>query len=131
MSFCQNSEAPSYQWLGNVVMHMYAKCDQNGLTSGSRVMNIFTIDGWTYIVIFVPTQGPRGDTLNFLSYVGSGPASTFIPPKKYKEFQAPQKIFEILATPKTSPFCTMPLRKDPKMHRKKHKIIIPRKKIFF
>ena len=30
-----------------------------------------------------------GGTLNFSSYVGSGPAST-VHPKKYQEFQAPQ-----------------------------------------
>ena len=30
----------SYQWLGNVDRHMYAKYDQN-LLCGSRVLNIF------------------------------------------------------------------------------------------
>ena len=34
--------------------------------------------------------------------IRSGPASTFRP-QKYQEFQAPQKIFEILATPKKHP----------------------------
>ena len=34
-------------------------------------------------------------------YVGSGPACT-VYPNKYQEFQAPQKIFEILAIPKIS-----------------------------
>ena len=29
------------QWLGNVEMHMYAKCDHN-IRSDSRVINIFT-----------------------------------------------------------------------------------------
>ena len=60
---------------------------------------------------------PQGGTLNFSAYVGSGPASTLYPPKKNQEFQAPQKIFEILATQKKSPVCTMTLRIDPKMHR--------------
>ena len=45
---------------------------------------------------------PMGDTLNFSTYVGSGPAST-LHPKKYQEFQAPIKIFEILATQKNIP----------------------------
>ena len=43
-----------------------------------------------------------GGTLIFSSYLGLGPAST-VHPKKYQEFQVPQKIFEILATPKISP----------------------------
>ena len=44
-----------YQLLGNVDMHMYAKCDQNK-QYGSRVMNIFT--NWTdsHKVIIVSTQ---------------------------------------------------------------------------
>ena len=37
----------SCQWLGNVDMHMTAKCDQN-IACGSRVMNIsLTANGWT------------------------------------------------------------------------------------
>ena len=39
-----------------------------------------------------------GGYSQFSSHVDSGPAST-IHPKKYQEFQAPQKIFEILAAP--------------------------------
>ena len=63
---------------------------------------------------------PPGWVLSFFSYVGSGPAPTVQPPppkkkrKKYEEFQAPQKIFEILATPQNI-----------------HKIFIPPKKISF
>ena len=38
---------------------------------------------------------PQGGTLICSSYVGSGPASTVHPSKKYQEFQAPQKIFFI------------------------------------
>ena len=40
-----------------------------------------------------------GGTLTFSSYVGLGPASTA---KKYREFQAPRKIFEIFAMQKYS-----------------------------
>ena len=44
---------------------------------------------------------PRGGgTLVFSLYVGSAQHLPFTP-KKYQEFQAPQKIFEILATPNT------------------------------
>ena len=32
-----------------------------------------------------------GGTLNYAAYLGSNPASTLHPPKKYQEFQAPQK----------------------------------------
>ena len=48
----------------------------------------------------VPGGGGGGGTFIFSSNVGSDPASTVHPPKKYQEFQAPQKIFEILATQK-------------------------------
>ena len=43
-----------------------------------------------------------GGTLIFSSYVGSDPAFT-VHPKKYQEYQAPQKIFEVLATPPKYP----------------------------
>ena len=46
-------------------------------------------------------QGGGGYS-NFSAYVGSGPAST-IHTKKYQVFQAPQKIFEFLATQKNIP----------------------------
>ena len=49
-------------------------------------------------------EGGGGCTLIFSfirQYVGSGPACT-VYPNKYQEFQAPQKIFEILAIPKIS-----------------------------
>ena len=59
---------------------------------------------------------PRGGgTLIFSAYVGSDPAST-VHPKKYQEFQAPKKIFEILVTKKISQFCTLTLKKDPKLY---------------
>ena len=48
-------------------------------------------------------------TLNFSSYLGSGPAST-VHPKKYQEFQAPPKNIEILASQNIPPFCTLTLR---------------------
>ena len=35
-----------WQWLGNVDMHMYAKCDKN-ISCGSRVINMFTNWYWT------------------------------------------------------------------------------------
>ena len=47
---------------------------------------------------------PGGEgTLIFSTYVGSGPASTVHPPKNIRNFKHPQKIFEILATPKNIP----------------------------
>ena len=60
--------------------------------------------------------GGREGTLIFSAYVGSDPASA-VHPKKYQEFQAPQKIFEILATPKNIPILYLDLKKDPKLHR--------------
>ena len=45
--------------------------------------------------------GGGGGTLTFSSYVWSGLASTVHP--KNQEFQVPQKIFEILATPQNIP----------------------------
>ena len=58
-----------------------------------------------------------GGTLFFSSYVGSGPAST-VHPKNIRYFKHPIKIFEILVTPQNiPPFCTLTLRKDPKMYK--------------
>ena len=48
----------------------------------------------------------------FSSYVGLGSTST-VHPKKYQEIQAPQKIFEILATPKNIPILYLDLKKRP------------------
>ena len=50
----------------------------------SEVRKFFTI------IIMCGTQGGGGGYSHFFSYVGSGPAST-VHPKKYQEFQAPQK----------------------------------------
>ena len=56
---------------------------------------------------------PRGGgTLIFSAYVGLDPAST-VHPQKYQEFQAPQKILEILATPKSIPILYLDLKKRP------------------
>ena len=58
-------------------------------------MNQFVSDSQSWEKSPVEIQWtPRGGTLNVSAYVGSDPASTFHP-KKYQEFQAPQKIFEI------------------------------------
>ena len=43
------------------------------------------------------SPGGGGGTLIFSAYIGSDPAST-VHRQKYKEFQAPPEIFEILAT---------------------------------
>ena len=75
-----------------------------------------TIPRWNNLApIVVAAETPQGGTLNFSSYVGSGPASTFHL-KKYQEFQAPKKI-EILATKKISLICTITKGKDPKIHK--------------
>ena len=57
-------------------------------------------------------RSSKGGTLIFLAYLGSGPAST-IHPKKYQEFQALQKLFEILATQKNIPILYLDLKKRP------------------
>ena len=49
---------------------------------------------------------------------GGGGGSIYRSHQKYQEFQVLPKIFEILTTKKKiPPFCTLTLRKDPKMHR--------------
>ena len=53
-----------------------------------------------------------GGTLICSAYVGSDPASA-LHPKKYQEFQAPQKIFEILATQRNIPILYLDLKKRP------------------
>ena len=57
--------------------------------------------------------GGRCGVLYFFSYVGSGPASTFTQKINFQEFQAPQKIFEILAAPKIPPNLYLDLKKRP------------------
>ena len=56
--------------------------------------------------------GGGGGTLFFFAYVGSDPAST-VHPQKYQKFQAPQKKFEIFATPKNIPILYIYLKKRP------------------
>ena len=73
---------------------------------------MFCVTGKMSICNSVP-QG-EGGTLIFSSCIGSDPAST-VSPKIYQEFQAHLKKIEILSPP--PPFCTLTLRKDPKMHR--------------
>ena len=58
---------------------------------------------------------PRGYS-KFFFIRRLGPSIYPSPPKNIRNFKLPLKIFEILATPKISPFLTT-LRKDPKMHR--------------
>ena len=74
-----------------------------------------------------------------------GPSIYRSPPKNIRKFKHPQKMYEILATPKKSQFCTLTFKKkDPKLHRndlklaqfcddpqKIHKIFIPPKNIHF
>ena len=52
-----------------------------------------------------------GTQIFFRIRIGSDPVST-IHPQKYQEFQAPQKIFENLATQKISRFCSLTLKKS-------------------
>ena len=61
--------------------------------------------------------GGGGGTLIFSTYVGSDPAST-VHPKNIWNFKHPKKNIWIFTNPqKYPPFCTLTLRKDPKMHR--------------
>ena len=53
--------------------------------------NFFNYDQTMAIACTYITQGGGGGTLIFSAYVGSDPASALHPPKKYQEFQAPQK----------------------------------------
>ena len=64
-----------------------------------------------------PGGGGGGGILIFSACVGSDPASTVHPPKNIRNFKHPQKIFEILAAKKISPFLYLDLKKNPKMHR--------------
>ena len=57
-----------------------------------------------------PQGAGGGGTLIFSAYVGSDPASTVHP---NQEFQALQKIFEILATQKNIPILYLDLKKIP------------------
>ena len=90
--------------------------------------------------------GGGGGTLIFSSYVGFGPGLPFTP-TIYQEFQAPQKIIEILAIKKLSPILYLDLKKiralkciemTPKYSlilwwppKNNHKILIPQIVIIF
>ena len=56
------------------------------------------------------SQGGGGGYSHFSAYVGSGPASTT---RHIRNFKHPQKIFEILATPKNTPILYLDLKKRP------------------
>ena len=76
---------------------------------------VFCVGSLFVVWLLVPfcfNNHPKRDTLIFYSYVGSGPAST-VQLKKYQEFQAPQKIFECLATQKFPPILSLDLKKIP------------------
>ena len=75
----------------------------------------------THVPVLV-CKNPRGGggTLNFSVYVGLGPASILHPPKNVKNFKHPKKYQKFQQPQKISQFCTMTLRKDPKMHRNSH-----------
>ena len=83
------------------------------VTRCRRFLAMFCVTGKMSICYSVP-QGEPG-TLISSSCVGSDPAST-VHPKIIRNFKHTKKI-EILATQKYPPFCTLTLRKDPKMHR--------------
>ena len=88
---------------------------------------------------------PQGGTLIFSAYVGSDPAYTVHPPKNIGNFKHPKKYLKFKQPPKISQFCTLSLKKDPKLHRNDpqtspilwwphkniHKILIPKKNIHF
>ena len=63
--------------------------------------------------------GGGGGYSHFFFICRLGPSFYRSPQNKYQEFQAPQIIFEILATPKISPilYLKLTLRKYLKMHR--------------
>ena len=54
-----------------------------------------------------------GGTLIFSAYIGSDPASTVHPQKKYQEFQAPQKNIWNFSNPKKIPILYLDLKKRP------------------
>ena len=83
-------------------------CNQTMLNDDN--VSLVVIEQLSQTIVLSP--GVVGGTLNFSSYVGSGPAST---PhlKKYQEFQAPQKLFEILATKSNSRILHLDLKKRP------------------
>ena len=57
--------------------------------------------------------GGGGGTLILSAYLGSGPASTVHPKKKFKNFKHPLKKLKFLQPKKISGFCIFTFRKDP------------------
>ena len=64
-----------------------------------------------------PSLPPRGGTQIFFRIRRLGPSIYRSPQKNIRNFKHPKKNFEILATQKISQFCTLTLKKDPKLHR--------------
>ena len=67
-------------------------------------------------VIWNP-QGGGGGYSNFFRMHRPGPSIYRSPQKNIRNFKHPKKIIEILATQKISQFCTLTLKKDPKLQR--------------
>ena len=61
--------------------------------------------------------GGGGGTLIFSAYVGSDPASALHPQKISGISSTPKNIWNFSNPKKYPQFCTLPLRKDLKMHR--------------
>ena len=83
----------------------------------TQIFNCFHLLLWSMNNSAHNENWPPGGTLILSPYVGSNPAST-IHPKKYQEFQAPQKNIWNFSNPKNyPPFCTLNFRRDPKKYR--------------
>ena len=75
-------------------------------------MHVYPAGQFSFLCHKSPPGGGGGGTLIFSSYVGSDPASTVHPkkisgisstPKKYQEFQAPQKNIWNFSNPQKYP----------------------------
>ena len=78
--------------------------DGNGPKPNHNLPTIFPTKSGEQKIYQISVSTPQEDTLIFSAYVGSGPAQHLpFTQKIYQELQAPQKIFEILATPKNTP----------------------------
>ena len=94
-----------FLWPARILHESRRSTENEGVRVVTRTLIFHTLKGSL-------CPGGGGGTLIFSAYVGSDPAST-VHPKKYQEFQAPQKIFEILATPKNIPILYLDLKKRP------------------
>ena len=113
----QNSGSPVRQGLKNAQDASRIRYGASTIQAGSaRVASRPPMNVHDLVIVMRQSWGGGGGTLIFSSYVGSGPAST-VHQKKYQEFQAPPKKFEILATKKIFPILYLDFIKDPKMHR--------------